>query len=188
MEVNEQKAIQECHKGHFESFAVVYDLYVKKIYNFVYFRTHHKETAEDVTSQIFIKALKNVQSYSEAQGSFSSWLYAIARNTLIDHYRTQRNSVDVDDIWDLKDSTNIEKDTDTKFALEKIQKYLLLLPHSQREIIIMRLWDQLSYKEIADITKKSEASLKMNFSRSVAKLRDEIKIISLLLLFLSSRI
>lgn len=186
MEINEKKIIAECQKGRLEGFAILYDFYVKKIYNFIYFRTHHKETAEDITSQVFMRALKAIESFKGDNGSFSSWLYAIARNSVIDYYRTQKSNLDINDVWGLEDKSDIVKDIDTKVALEKIQKYLLKLAPEQREVIIMRLWDQLSYKEISDITGKSEASLKMAFSRTIGKLREDIALLTALFFILNT--
>ena len=73
--VSEQEAIERCQRGDLAGFAVLYDSYVKKIYNFVYYKTMHRETAQDLTSQTFLKAVKNIGSFNAAKGSFSSWLY-----------------------------------------------------------------------------------------------------------------
>ena len=180
----ELELIQKCQAGELEEFSQLYDLYIKKIYNFVYFRTHHKETAEDLVSLIFMKALEKIASFNHKKGTFSSWLYRISRNTVIDYYRTKKSEANVDDIWNLTGNDNIERDLVNKIQLEKIGEYLQKLEPLHREIIIMKIWDGLSYKEIADITQKSEASLKMAFSRAMTKLRKEQALILILLLLL----
>jgi len=180
----ELKLINKCQAGELEEFTQLYELYLKKIYGFVYFRTHHKETAEDLVSLIFMKALENINSYNFNKGTFSSWLYRIARNTVIDHYRTMKTASNIDDIWDLAGKNDIERDAVNRLQLEKIAEYLKQLEPLQRDIIIMRIWDGLSYKEIAEITKKSEASLKMVFLRAMDKLRKKQALALILLLLL----
>ena len=85
-----------------DDFGKLYDQHVKKIYEFIYFKTHHKETAEDLTSVTFMKALSNIESFDEKKASFKTWLYRIARNTVIDHYRMKRETADLEDAWDLR--------------------------------------------------------------------------------------
>jgi len=173
MDNSEQNIIKACQQGNLQDFGVLYDQYIKKIYNFIYFRTQHKETAEDLTSQTFLKALEKINRYSDKLGAFSSWLYQIARNTVIDYWRTLKKTKNIDDVWGLSDNYDVPKDLDTKIQLEKISESLRLLNVEQREIIIMRVWDGLAYREIAEITRKSEAALKMIFSRTINKLREQ---------------
>lgn len=172
--INEQEIIKACQNGELAQFGQLYDAYIKKIYDFIYYKTTHKETAEDLTSQTFFKALEKIKTFSPERGNFSSWIYQIARNTVIDHYRTKKEAIDIEDVWDLAGREDIERDLDLKGKLEKIEKYLGTLKHEQREIIIMRVWQDLSYQEIAAILCKSEASCKMVFSRAIIALRKEM--------------
>ena len=114
----ELKLINKCQAGEPEEFTQLYELYLKKIYGFVYFRTHHKETAEDLVSLIFMKALENINSYNFNKGTFSSWLYRIARNTVIDHYRTMKSASNIDDIWDLAGNDDVERNIINRLRLE----------------------------------------------------------------------
>lgn len=186
MDRNQQAALAaESKAGNKEAFGMLYEHFIRPIYNFIYYKTHHKETAEDLASKTFIKAYQSLHMFNDDRGPFSAWLYQIARNLVIDHYRAQKPLLNVEDVWDLSSSEDIESDTDTKLKLEKIKVYLQDLSSEQRDIVIMRIWQEMSYSEIATALGKSEASCKMSFSRSMRKLREIIpeEILIMLLLF-----
>jgi RNA polymerase sigma-70 factor, ECF subfamily len=184
----ELNLIKGFQSGSVEAFSELYDQYVEKIYNFIYYRTHHKETAEDLTSLVFTKALENSQSFNSQKGSLNSWLYQIARNSIIDHYRTFKFAEGIESAFDVSSNVNIEKDTDVTLQMEKARQYLNKLPKEAREVVIMRVWDGLSYKEIADLTGKSEASLKMLFSRSLSRIQANAPAAMLLILLLNNNL
>lgn len=174
--------IEQYRAGDAESFGQLYDKYFKPIYEFVYFRTNHKQTAEDLTSQSFMKALEHLQSFSGDKGTFKSWLYRIARNTVIDHYRTSKKHLDIDTIADAHDGTDIPHDADVMLMMEKVQAQLHTLSDEQQELVTLRVYSGLSYKEIAAIIGKSEASAKMAFSRIVGSLRESLALLVLYVL------
>lgn len=180
----EKQAIQSCQNGNLKEFGVLYDMYVKRIHDFVYFKTYHKETAEDLVSKTFMKALEKIKNYDEKIGTFSSWLYSIARNTVIDHYRTNKNTTDIEDVWDLSAEQDIEADMDAKENLVKVKTHLAKLSPEQRDIVIMRVWQEMSYAEIAEVLGKSEDSCKMMFSRTIAKLKKEMPVAAFVLFIL----
>ena len=184
MENTEILAIKQCQQGDTESFGLLYDIYIKKIYDFVYYKTNHKETTEDIVSLVFIKAINNINNFKINKGTFQAWLYQIARNTVIDHYRTKKQADNIDDYWGLGDKSDIARDTELKIKLEAVDRYLEKLDSRQREIIIMRVWQGMSYKEIAEAVGKSEASLKMQFSRAINKLRKEMPLEAMILLLI----
>jgi RNA polymerase sigma-70 factor (ECF subfamily) len=181
MEYNEKAVIERCHSGDTQAFGLLYDRHVKTIYNFIYYKTFHKETAEDLTSETFFKALKNIQSV-DSNRSFISWLYKVAQNTVLDHFRTRRKSEDIDDFWDIKDETDIAAEAHIAGNIEELKKHLKTLPTHERDLILMRVWQDMSYKEIAEVLGKSEASCKMMYSRTIAKLRDMMPLAIFLLL------
>jgi len=162
---------EKVNKDNFDQF---YDKYINKIFNFIYYKTHHKETAEDLTSETFIKALNKLDMFNENKGSFSTWIYQIARNTVIDFYRTKKDSINIEDVWDLSTDEDILRDLDTAKRLEDVKEYLKTLKSEQREIVILRVWEEMSYKEISEAMGKSEASCKMAFSRTIKILKEKM--------------
>lgn len=172
MEKLESRAIARCQHGQLDEFSVLYDLYFHKIYSFVFYKTFHKETTEDITSKTFLKALDNIKKFDQSKGAFSSWLYVIAKRTIIDHYRTTKDSYDIFDCWDISSKDDVFENVANKEQLENIKKYLKNLNPEKRNLVIMRIWQELSYEEISCITGKSQASLKMMFSRVMGKIRN----------------
>ncbi len=171
--MSEAQLIKECQNGNLDRFAEIYDAYVNKIYRFVYYRTNHKETAEDITSVVFMKSMNKISSYSFEKGTFSSWLYKIARNSVIDYYRSKKDVDDIDDFWNLGEDSNLDSRVDANMKLDEIKEYLKKFSDEQREIIMMRIWDGLSYKEISEITGKNVGALKVTVSRILKKIKNE---------------
>jgi RNA polymerase sigma-70 factor (ECF subfamily) len=161
--------------GDSTAFGSLYERYIRQIYRYFSFRTDRRETAEDLTSQTFIKALEYLKSFKPDKGSWSSWLYRIAHNNLVDHLRKTRGTEDIELVWEtLAAPGSTDTQVEARIQLEKASKIIEVLPKETRDIIIMRVWDQLSYAEIASIVGKSEAACKMTASRGFKTLREHL--------------
>jgi RNA polymerase sigma-70 factor (ECF subfamily) len=171
--------------GNADAFGVLYDRYIDKIYRFVYYKTFNKETAEDLTSEVFHKALVKISSFDIDKGGFSTWLYQIARNRVIDYYRTAKSVVALEDVFDVGVDERTPETLDAVAKLGEVTKYLQTLSAKQREIITLRVWEEKSYREIAELVGGSEDSVKMAFSRSIKELREKCGPVSLTLLFIA---
>ncbi len=167
----EKEIVKHIHSGDKQAFGLLYDAYIQDIYRFVYYKTHQKQVAEDLTSEIFTKAFEKISSFRSEKGTIKVWLYQIARNTIIDSYRTKKMTTNIEDAWDISSPENMEHDVDMKMQSKELQEYLQKLTHDQRDVIIMRLWQDMSYAEIALVMNKSEASCKMNYVRGIQELR-----------------
>ncbi|MBI9102648.1 MAG: sigma-70 family RNA polymerase sigma factor [Spirochaetales bacterium] len=172
-------------EGNSEAFGELYEKYFDKIYNYLYYRTLHKETAEDLTSRTFMKSLEKLSTYSSEKGAFSTWLYRIAGNLLVDHFRTSGRTETISAVWDLpSEEEEFVIDIHNKLYWEKLKPVLDSLPTEKREIVIMRIWDDLSFGEIAEITGKSVGACKMGFARTLKNLKDSVPISLLAVLIL----
>ena len=123
MDEQEKNIILDCQSGNVERFSELYNIYIGKIYKFIYFKTLHKQTAEDLTSEVFFKVLKNINKFS-TKYRFSPWIYKIAQNTVIDYFRTYKKTENIEDIWGLADDTDFVEKIEEKMIFEKVQKYL----------------------------------------------------------------
>lgn len=159
-------------RGDREAFGQLYDKHVRAIYRYVYYRTFDKETSEDVTANVFTKALERLRSFSpRGEHSVIAWLYTIARTTLIDVQRKQNRTVSlVDDIMAPSNIESVERSVD----VERIRSALHALPEAQREIIVLRVWEERSYDEIAAIVGKTPSNCKVIFSRGLRTLRESL--------------
>ena len=181
----DEELIKRVGNGEAEAFAQLYDVYLPKIYRYVYYRVQHKETAEDLVSLAFVKAYEEITGYSSARGTFSAWLYRIAHNVVIDHYRQRQGTTPLEDVWDaLADGTDIPRDLDVQAKLMDVERLVSALPSAQRELLLLRLWDGYSYAEIAELTGKSEAACKMSVSRALATLRTSLSLLTFLMLLI----
>lgn len=172
--------VNSIQKGEVEKFANLYELYVQKIYSFIFYKLMDKETAEDLTSDTFMKALNRIKNYDAQKSAFNTWLFNIARNTVIDHFRIHKNHKDINDVWELSSLENIEKNLDLTLKHETLHQNLKKLSAKNREILMMRFWQDLSFREIAEILGKSEGSVKMQTSRAVKQLKKEFLFLFLL--------
>jgi RNA polymerase sigma-70 factor (ECF subfamily) len=180
----ESQAIKDAQAGNAAAFGLLYDAYASRIHDYLYYRTHHREVAEDLTSKVFLKALTAFATYDAAKGPLQAWLYRIAKNALTDHWRAARPDADIEDVWDaLRDTkTDLPRDADARARLAQVEAHLAALPAAQREAVTLRVWDGLSYAEMAAVTGRSEDACKMAFSRGSAALRKAMPLALLLLL------
>lgn len=158
-------------------FIEIYDEYAEPIYRYIHYKTCHRETAEDLTSQTFLKAMEKWHQFNSAKGTLSSWLYSIARNLITDHFRSGAKwgfIRDVSDIWDLPAESDAAKELMREETRGELHRALNQLPPRQREVVILRVWEELPYKQIASISGKSEANCKMLFSRALKKLKSSL--------------
>lgn len=167
-------------EGNTEAFGRLYDGHIKPIYDFIFYKTLDKETAEDITSTVFMKAWKNI---SQCQNeSFSAWLYSIARRAVADFYRQKKDNIDIDDCWDLADSVDLFTKVEANLQFEAVRVELKKLKNQEREIIIMRFWLGLSFQEIAAYLGKSEGAVKMSLSRALKDIRSRLPLAFIIIL------
>lgn len=176
--------ITSCQNGHLEDFDPLYLAHVDAVYRYLHRRTFQREVAEDLTSTVFLKALESIRSFDPKKGVFRAWLYRIARNSLIDFYRSHaRQTVSIENIWDLPSEDIATLAAEKSIDAEKLHEAMKILNADQREIVMLRIWEGLSYAEIAELTGKSEGNAKVIFSRSIADLRTKLPSLLILLLF-----
>ena len=148
-------------KGNNNAFDILLSRYQSSIYSYINFIVHNKDLAEDIFQETFVKAIMTIKQnrYTES-GKFKAWIMRIAHNLIIDNYRQERieNTISNDDVEvDLFNNMklcddSIEDHMVRQQALKDVRKLVEFLPENQREVLVMRYYQDLSFKEIADIT------------------------------------
>jgi RNA polymerase sigma factor (sigma-70 family) len=142
------------------SLAVLIERHKLKIYNFIYSKVFDRDIAEDIFQDTFIKVIKTLRkgAYQE-EGKFLPWVMRISHNLVIDHFRKSNRipifeSKDEFDIFQIigDDAPNIESNMIDRQLVEDLQKLIIELPDDQREVLTMRLYKDMSFKEIAETT------------------------------------
>jgi RNA polymerase sigma-70 factor (ECF subfamily) len=167
-----------------QAFWTIYDKYIDKVYDFIYFKTYDKFIAEDLTSDTFFKVLKWLKNFNTKKDNtnLKAWILKIAYNNVIDYYRTKKEEIWLDDIIEKWFENNIWEEIDNKTKLKEVLEYLNWLEQLHREILVMRIWDNLSYDEISKITWKTQDNCKKIVSRTLSKVNSNITLLLLLLI------
>lgn len=167
-----KQILQKAQNGNTEAFARLYDEFAEKLYRFVYFRVGHKEVAEDILSDTFVKAWQKIGSVSSSE-SLSGWLYQIARNNVIDYYRVKKDFLPLDEVVDfLIDAVNPVDTVNLSLEQAKTLEILKGLTLEQQAVIKYKFFEDLSNEEIAQILGKTEGSIRVIQHRAIIKLKE----------------
>jgi RNA polymerase sigma-70 factor (ECF subfamily) len=158
-----------------EAFGALYDRYFAQIYRFAYSRVRDQSLAEDVTSEVFFKALKNIKRYTYTGHPFSSWLYQITLNAVADHYRGQRGELELEDAAPLPDTgPAVLDEVVRRDRSRRVWAAIDQLPPQQRAAMVLKFGEDRKIDEIARIMGKSSGAVKLLLHRGVERLRREL--------------
>lgn len=181
---NEQELIRRAQKDP-AAFAPLFEKYYDNILHYILHRTASVQVAEDITSEIFLKALKNLWHFQWRGVPFSAWLYRIASNELKRYFRyphTKHYSfedmnkfqpIDQNDL--LEEVKKADLEVQKHEAFFTVQKCLIQLPIDYQEVISLRFFEQKKIKEIGQILGKKEGTVKSLLSRGLEQLRTLVK-------------
>jgi RNA polymerase sigma factor (sigma-70 family) len=159
-----------------ELFGRLYEQYLPRIFRYVNYRVGDRTTAEDLTSDIFNKALTSFTKYESRKATFSTWIFSIARNTLIDYYRRRSREQQIQQEAQpdlLVSSTSPEEEASCSEEIRKLQDCLSRLNPNEQELISLKFSGEMTNREISQVTGLSESNVGTILCRAVRKLRDE---------------
>lgn len=173
-EKNEQLVLL-AKKGDTDAFAALYDVLIGPIYRYVYFKVN-KEDVEDLVELVFLRAWENIHQYKKRKTSFSAWVFKIAHNLVVDHYRLKKEVMELSVNIPTHDRTHspIARAEDS-LTQDNLKKALSYLKENYRQIVVLKFLDELSNEEIAKIMGKSEGSLRVLQMRALRALREILK-------------
>ncbi len=169
----QESMLERASRADPAALAALYDQYNVKIYTYIYHRVGQVELAEDLTGQVFMRMLEAVRTGRPWRTSFSGWLYRIAHNLVIDHYRRRGRAsfVDLDDVSPASSETEPFHAIEARLDRERVEAALSRLTEEQAEVIALRFLEGLSIAEAAEIMDKTEGAVKALQYRAVLALR-----------------
>jgi RNA polymerase sigma-70 factor (ECF subfamily) len=158
---DEARLIRQAKSGNSEAFAQLYDAYLERVYRYIYFRVSDDTVTEDLTSQVFLKAWEHLDRYKITGSPYIAWLYTIARNLVIDHYRTKKESLPLDDLVPLasEDQSPVEE-VEVRFSLQAMRDSLHSLTDDQQQVLILKFIAGLPNENIAKMMNKKEGAIR----------------------------
>jgi RNA polymerase sigma-70 factor (ECF subfamily) len=178
--LSEKNLFSRLKKKDKDAFIEAYDLYVDDIHRFIFFKVGNQEEANDLTSVVFLKTWEYLKNNSLVDSrTLRALLYKIARTSIVDYYRSRQVVASIDDedhkIDVADERQDISGQADLNADLKLIQSKLPDLKAEYREIIIMRFVNELELDEIADITGKNKANVRVLIFRALKALRELIE-------------
>lgn len=174
LDSSDAELVKRAQGGDVNAIGELYDRHHERIFRYLWSRTHDSGSADDLTGEVFTRMVTNLSDYRSRGVPFKAWLYRIARNLLIDHYRKQERhpAVPLDHAAQLTDeSHNPVALVEQQLTLERVQAALEELDPSQREVVILRFLAGLSLKEVAATLDKTVAAVKSLQHRGLVHLR-----------------
>ncbi len=173
----DEVALIERAKTDKDAFGLLYERYVDRIYNYVYYRTGNVADAEDLTARIFERAMKHIGNYQDQGVPFSAWLYRIAHNLVANWHRdrSRRKMIAIDDVsqW-IIDDHGPEFSAQLMEDKEALNAAVRRLPADRQELLRFKFVERLSNAEIGDIMGRSEGAIKSLYHRTLLALREDL--------------
>ena len=167
--------VRRAQQGHSEAFAGLYEAYYDKIYRYVMFKTGDSLEAEDLTEEVFLRMLESIGSFKWQGYPFTSWLFRIAHNLVIDYYRKsgRQKKTSLDDAMRVvgTDGVDIDRKLDVELSIKEVKDAMVGLTRLQQEVLSLRFAGGLSVAETAEAMGKKENAVKALQHAAIKKLR-----------------
>lgn len=173
MEKDEQVLIEKAKTGDKDAFGKLYQKYLNRIFRFIYYLIHDYESSQDITQNTFMKAWNSLPRFDMEKGTLQSFLFTIARNTVIDFQR-KKKSVSLETIEEIISNEDVEKEAIRSEEKQTILKALSYLETDEKQIIALRYFEELSFSEIAEVMQIKEGALRVRIHRILKKLKLKI--------------
>ena len=174
-DLQEKVAFLKLKSGNTEAYGYFYDKYVKKVYSFVLFKVSDKEVAEDLTQDIFLKTWQHIVDKNELK-SFQAFIFRVARNSVIDHYRSSnKKTIDIDKIPEIEDlKIDINESLDKSIDITKLLHNIYQLKPEYQEVLLLHYVQDLAIDDIAEILQKKKNNIRVIIHRALQKLKEKV--------------
>lgn len=175
---SEKELVGKAQQGDAASISILYERYYDRIFRYVSFKTSSSVESEDITAEVFVKMIQSIQSFRWQGYQFSSWIFKIAHNLVVDYYRKKGRTLTVplDDASSVQDessinSADVEHVVDVELRMKSVQTALKKLTELQKEVIRLRFAGGLSVAETARVVDKKENAVKALQHAGLKKLK-----------------
>lgn len=166
--------VERAAGGDFEAFGELYGTYLNRIYRYVLCQVRDKMIAEDISEDVFVKAWKAIGSYRGNGQAFSSWLYRIAHNHMVDNLRSSRRflSTEIETSAEVGDPG---LEAEGRLEREALLEEISCLPQNQKQVIMLKFIEGLDNSEIGKVIGKSQGAIRVLQMRAFVTLRERLK-------------
>ncbi len=173
--LDDARLIERAKRGEVEAFGCLYERYLESIYRYIRTRVAEDRTAEDLTETVFLRSYESLSRYKEKGLRFSAFLYQIARNLLVDHYRQKEEELPLESADQISVSpSRIDDIIVIQDQVDRLRVGLEALPEEYREIIRLRVLLELSTTECAQWIGRSEGAVRVLLHRAMKALKRQV--------------
>ena len=176
MDFSDEEVLARASAGDRDAFGMLYERYVERIFNYVYYRTGNVNDAEDLTARVFQRAMNHIVNYTDRGVPFSAWLYRIAHNLVANWHRDRSRRQEIP----ISDAPLVAKGDAPEASLvhteqqESLLRLIRSLPAERQTLLILKFVEHYSNAEIGAIMGRSEGAVKSLYHRTLLALRDDI--------------
>jgi RNA polymerase sigma-70 factor, ECF subfamily len=178
LEYNEEEILGRASQGDRDAFGQLYERYVERIFNYVYYRTGNLHDAEDLTARVFQRAMNHIKNYTDRGVPFSAWLYRIAHNLVANWHRdrSRKQEIPLDDLPVVPTKgDHPERNLVRSQEQESLLRMIRRLPPERQNLLILKFVENMSNAEIGEIMGRSEGAVKSLYHRTLLSLRDQLE-------------
>lgn len=164
--------VKKAQTGDREAFSEIYKIYFVKIFRYCKFNINDEFEAQDICQETFVKAWKSIQKFDSDRGDWSiqAFLFKIARNLIIDKSRKKRE-LHINEYQEIETNEDFYKDIERKNNIDIVKQVLDRLEETERQIIILRFFEEMDTKEIANILNIKDGALRVRLHRTMDKMK-----------------
>ncbi len=176
LELSDKEVLVYASNGNQDAFGVLYERYVGRIYNYIYYRTGNQHDAEDLTARVFYRALRHIGNYQDRGLPISAWLYRIAHNLVANWHRdnSRRKEIPLDESFNVRyrgdlPETALLKSEESESLLHLIRR----LPPDRQQLLILKFVEHMPNAQIGQIMGRTEGAIKSLYHRTLLALRED---------------
>jgi RNA polymerase sigma-70 factor, ECF subfamily len=174
----ERMLASRASQGDRTAYGELYGRYIDRIYRYIYFKVGQRAEAEDLTSQTFLKAWDAIGDYEWRNHPFGAWLFRIAHNLVVDHHRSRRENVPLDNATPQlehrasRDAIRPERAMSELVTMDRVRHAVSRLTEEQQQVVILRFFEEMSTGEVAELMGKRRGAIRGLQFRALSALRD----------------